>query len=117
MQRRTRVRYVVLAFTVAVYMITYMDRVVISNADPVIQKEFGFSLVTMGWILASFRWAYALFQIPGGWLGDRIGPRRALAFIVIWWRAFTSLTAVAGSALSTSAIRFLFAIRQPSTSP
>ena len=53
--RPTRVRYIVLAFTVAVYMITYMDRVVISNAAPVIQKEFGFSLITMGWILASFR--------------------------------------------------------------
>ena len=43
--------YVVLGVTVAAYMITYMDRVVISSAAPVIQKEFGFSLVTMGWIL------------------------------------------------------------------
>ncbi len=55
-------------------MITYIDRVVISSAVPSIQKEFGFSIVTMGWILSSFQWAYALFQIPGGWLGDRIGP-------------------------------------------
>jgi sugar phosphate permease len=117
MQRPTRVRYIVLAFTVAVYMITYMDRVVISNAAPVIQKDFGFSLVTMGWILASFRWAYALFQIPGGWLGDRIGPRRALALIVIWWSAFTSFTALAWSAVSMSAIRFLFGIGEAGAFP
>jgi sugar phosphate permease len=115
--RPTRVRYIVLAFTVAVYMITYMDRVVISNAAPVIQKEFGFSLVTMGWILASFRWAYALFQIPGGWLGDRIGPRRALAIIVTWWSAFTSLTALAWSAASMIAVRFLFGIGEAGAFP
>ncbi|MGA3235501.1 MAG: MFS transporter, partial [Bryobacteraceae bacterium] len=115
--RPTRVRYIVLAFTVAVYMITYMDRVVISNAAPVIQKEFGFSLVTMGWILSSFRWAYALFQIPGGWFGDRIGPRRALALIVVWWSAFTSLTAFAWSAVSMGVVRFLFGIGEAGAFP
>ena len=77
--RPTRMRHAVLWLTVAAYMITYMDRVVISSAVPMIQSEFGFSMVTIGWILASFRWGYALFQIPGGWLGDRIRPRRAAA--------------------------------------
>jgi sugar phosphate permease len=98
-------------------MITYMDRVVISNAAPVIQKEFGFSLITMGWILASFRWAYALFQIPGGWFGDRIGPRRALAIIVTWWSVFTSLTAFAWSAASMMIVRFLFGIGEAGAFP
>ena len=93
--RATRVRHVVLAMTVAVYMITYMDRVVISSATPVIRDEFGFSMITMSWILASFRWSYALFQVPGGWLGDSIGPRRALSLVVAWWSAFTSFTALA----------------------
>jgi sugar phosphate permease len=115
--RPTRVRYIVLGFTVAIYMITYMDRVVISNAAPVIQKEFGFSLITMGWILASFRWAYALFQIPGGWFGDRIGPRRALAIIVTWWSVFTSLTAFAWSAASMMIVRFLFGIGEAGAFP
>src|ERR1022692_3764222 len=80
--RPTRVRYIVLALTIGAYMITYIDRVVISSEVPSIQKEFGFSIVTMCWILRSFQWAYALFQIPGGWLGDRFGPRRALTWIV-----------------------------------
>src|SRR5438132_6091616 len=103
--RPTRVRHIVLGLTVAAYMITYMDRVVISSAVPSIQKEFGFSLVTMGWILSSFQWAYALFQIPGGWLGDRFGPRRALAAIVTWWSIFTSATTLAQGAASMAAIR------------
>src|ERR1700689_1654504 len=115
--RPTRVRYIVLALTVAVYMITYMDRVVISNAAPVIQKEFGFSLVTMGWILASFRWAYALFQVPGGWLGDRIGPRRAMTLIVSWWSLFTCATVLAWSAASMALIRFLFGMGEAGSFP
>src|SRR5882672_7522345 len=115
--RPTRVRHVVLWLTVAAYMITYMDRVVISAALPVIQRELGFTLVTMGWILGAFRWSYALFQIPGGWLGDKIGPRRALAFIVTWWSLFTSATALTWSALSMAACRFLFGMGEAGAFP
>jgi len=89
-------------------MITYMDRVVISSAVPSIQKEFGFSIVTMGWILGSFRWAYSVFQIPVAWFGDRYGPRRALTAIVVWWSMLTSATTMAWNATSMIAIRFLF---------
>jgi MFS transporter, ACS family, glucarate transporter len=115
--RPTRVRYRVLGMTIAVYMITYMDRVVISNAAPSIRAELGLSLVAMGWILASFRWSYALFQIPGGWLGDRIGPRRALALIVTWWSIFTSATATAWSAGSMIFVRFFFGIGEAGAFP
>jgi sugar phosphate permease len=115
--RPTRVRHVVLGLTVAAYMITYMDRVVISSAVPSIQKEFGFDMVAMGWILASFRWGYALFQIPGGWLGDRIGPRRALSLIVTWWSIFTSATAFAWNAASMIGVRFLFGMGEAGAFP
>ncbi|MDB5456728.1 MAG: putative permease [Caulobacter sp.] len=106
--RPTRVRHMVLWLTVAAYMITYMDRVVISIAAPSIQKEFGFSLITMGWIFGTFQLSYALFQIPGGWLGDRFGPRRALTGIVAWWSLFTAATALTWSAGSMIVCRFLF---------
>src|SRR5262245_45549322 len=117
MERPTHVRHVVLGLTVAAYMITYMDRVVISSAVPVIQKEFGFSLGTMSYIIASFRWGYALFQIPGGWFGDRIGPRRALTIIVTWWSVFTSATALAWSSFSMIVIRFLFGLGEAGAFP
>ena len=113
----TRVRHVVLGLTVAAYMITYMDRVVISSAVPSIQKEFGFDLIAMGWILASYQWGYALFQIPGGWLGDRIGPRRALSVIVTWWSIFTSATAFAWNAASMIVVRFLFGMGEAGAFP
>src|SRR5437773_1176588 len=115
--RVTHVRYVVLGLTVAAYMITYMDRAVIASAAPEIRKEFGFDLVTMSWILASFRVTYSLFQIPGGWLGDRIGPRRALTIIVTWWSLFTSATAVAWNAVSMLAVRSLFGIGEAGAFP
>src|ERR1700730_3321516 len=113
----TRVRHRVLAITVAVYMITYMDRVIISTALPVMRNELGFSLITAGWILSSFRWSYALFQIPGGWLGDRIGPRRALTLIVTWWSIFTSATALAWNAASMASARLLFGIGEAGAFP
>lgn len=115
--RPSRVRHVVLWLTVAAYMITYMDRVVISTAAPSIQKEFGFSLVTMGWIFSIFQIGYALFQIPGGWLGDRFGPRRALTGIVLWWSTFTAATALTWSAGSMLACRFLFGIGEAGAFP
>jgi sugar phosphate permease len=115
--RSTHVRYIVLGLTIGAYMITYIDRVVISSAVPSIQKEFGFSIVTMGWILSSFQWAYALFQIPGGWLGDRIGPRRAMTIIVSWWSLFTCATGLAWSAGSMALIRFLFGMGEAGSFP
>lgn len=115
--RPTKVRHIVLWLTVLVYMITYMDRVVISVAAPSIQEEFGFSLITMGWIFGAFQLSYALFQIPGGWLGDRFGPRRALAGIVMWWSAFTAITAFMWSASSMIVCRFLFGMGEAGAFP
>ena len=106
--RPTGVRHIVLGLTVAAYAITYMDRVIMSTAVPSIQKEFGFSLETMGFILGAYNLPYALFQIPSSWLGNRFGPRRILALIVAWWSCFTAATTVAWSATSMTTIRFLF---------
>jgi sugar phosphate permease len=90
--RPTRVRYRVLGLVVLVYFITYLDRTLLGTALPVVQKQFGFSIGTLGLILGSYNWGYALFQIPGGWFGDRAGPRIALASVVIWWSVFTFIT-------------------------
>jgi len=115
--RPTHTRHVVLALIVGAYMITYMDRVNIASAVPVIQKDMGFSMITIGWIFASFRWGYAFFQIRGGWLGDRIGGRRALALVVVWWSIFTSLTAFAWNAASMGIFRFFFGVGEAGAFP
>lgn len=113
----TRVRLMVLVMVVMVYFITYLDRVLLSNALPVIQKEFGFSLASMGLILGCYQWAYALFQIPGGWFGDRAGPRIALASVVIWWSVFTFITGFSMSVTMLMVCLFLIGMGEAGAFP
>jgi sugar phosphate permease len=115
--RPTHVRHAVLGLTVAAYMITYMDRQVLATTRPAIMEELGISLVAMGWVTFAFRMAYALFQIPGGWLGDTIGARRALTMVVSWWSAFTALTALAWSAASMIVIQVFFGLGEAGAFP
>jgi sugar phosphate permease len=99
------------------YLITYLDRVNISTAAPEIAKEFGFDKVTMGFIFSAFVWAYALFQVPGGWLSDRFGARKMLGVIVTYWSVMTAATALAFSATSFIAVRFLFGVGEGGAFP
>ena len=101
-------RWYILGLICLMYLITYLDRVNISTAAPAIRKEFGFDQITMGAIFSAFVWAYALFQVPGGWLSDRFGARPVLATIVAYWSVMTAATAAATGAFTFMAIRFLF---------
>jgi MFS family permease len=107
-QRPTNVRYGVVGFACAVSAILYIDRVCIGQAAPRIVEDFGFDPQQMGLVHAAFTLAYAIFEIPGGWLGDRFGARKILTRIVVWWSIFTALTGGAWSLLSLIVIRFLF---------
>src|SRR5215472_16292807 len=104
----TTVRYWVIVFAVALAVVTYIDRVCISFSAPTITKELGLSTVQMAWAFTAFGWAYALFEIPGGYLGDRLGPRSVLMRIVLWWSFFTAATGWAWSYASIVVTRFLF---------
>jgi MFS family permease len=90
--RPTRVRYWVIVFAVALAVITYIDRVCISQAAPAIREDLGLTTKQMGWVFSAFFWAYALFEVPSGWLGDRIGARKVLMRVVVWWSFFTAAT-------------------------
>jgi sugar phosphate permease len=115
--KKSHVRWFVLFLLCLMYLITYMDRVNISATAPLISKEFGFDKITMGIIFSAFVWAYALFQVPGGWLGDRFGPRDVLGIIVAYWSAMTALTARATGLVSFWTIRFLFGIGEAGAFP
>ena len=73
-------------------IITYIDRVCIGVAGPRMQDALHISPQAWGWVASVFFLSYSAFEIPTGALGDRIGPRRVLTRIVLWWSAFTSLT-------------------------
>jgi sugar phosphate permease len=85
-------RHRVLVLLILLFAITYIDRVCISVAGPRMQEELHIDPVRWGWVTAMFTLSYALFEIPTGTLGDRIGARRVLTRVVLWWSAFTSLT-------------------------
>ena len=106
--RPTRVRYWVIVFAVTLSVITYIDRVCISQAAPIMSKDLGFSTKQMGWAFSVFFWAYALFEIPSGWLGDRIGARRVLMRVVVWWSFFTAATGWVFNLISLVITRAMF---------
>jgi len=107
-ERATRVRYWVIVFAVTLAVVTYVDRVAISFAAPFMREDLGLTAVQMGWAFTAFGWAYALFEIPGGFLGDWMGPRRVLMRIVIWWSFFTAATGWVWNFSSLLVTRFLF---------
>jgi sugar phosphate permease len=110
-------RWYILLLISIMYLITYLDRVNISTAAPVISQEFGFDKVTMGFIFSAFAWAYAIFQVPGGWLSDRFGARGVLTAIVTYWSVMTAATAAATGFVSFVVIRFLFGVGEAGAFP
>ena len=112
--RPSRVRVGVLLFACALSMITYLDRVAMASAAGEVVRELGLqSVADLKWAFTAFALAYALFEVPTGWMGDMFGPRRALLRIVLWWSAFTALTAAVGLRLGpiTLGLGFLIGVR------
>jgi MFS transporter, ACS family, glucarate transporter len=104
----TKTRFSVLGMLVLLAGITYLDRMCISAAAPYIQEEFNLSTTQIGWIFSAFTFAYAIFEIPSGYLGDWLGTRRALTRIVLWWSVCTMLTAGTMGFVSMFIVRLLF---------
>src|SRR5438128_7564500 len=125
--RPTRVRYGVLGFACGLSMITYLDRACFGVANKSIIAALGLnSIADLRYALTAFNFAYAIFEVPTGWLGDVFGPRRTLIRIVLWWSLFTALTGLAGLSFFVGfaiglpaliAIRFLFGIGEAGAYP
>jgi sugar phosphate permease len=113
----THVRYRVVAFAVALAMVTYLDRVCISMMAPSIMREIGIDKMQMSYVFSAFTFAYGLFEIPTAWWADRSGTRTVLTRIVAWWSTFTMATSTAFSYPSLLGIRFLFGIGEAGAWP
>ncbi len=101
-----RFRVVAILFTLVVVM--YLDRLCIAVAGPRMQHDLGITPSQWGWVIGAFTLSYALFELPSGILADRIGPRKVLTRIVLWWSVFTALTGGATSIRGLMLVRFLF---------
>ena len=87
--------------------VNYTDRANLAVAAPSIKQALHVDSTTMGFLLGSFFWTYAIMQLPAGWLVDRFGARLMFPIAVCWWSLFTALTAVANSAAALFGFRLL----------
>jgi MFS transporter, ACS family, glucarate transporter len=104
----TRARLAVLGLLCALSAILYLDRICMSAALDSIQAELRLTNTEGSYVLMAFTLAYGLFEVPTGRWGDRIGGRRVLTRIALWWSAFTALTGACTGLWTLVAVRFLF---------
>jgi MFS family permease len=97
--------------------ITYLDRITISLVGVRIKEAFHLSNEQFGWVVGAFALAYAIFEIPSGMLGDRLGQRKVLVRIVLWWSFFTALTGLTFGFYSLILTRFLFGMGEAGAYP
>ena len=93
-KKATSIRWRLLGVLVSVSFVSYLLRSNVSIAAPAMMADLGLTEIEWGWILAAFTAGYAVFQFPGGILGDRFGPRRILAIIAVMWGILTIVTSL-----------------------
>ena len=103
-------RWVVLAVSWIVFFVAFLDRVNLSVAMPLISKEFSLSPEQVGYLFSAFFISYTVFQIPGGYLSDKVGPKKVLLVALVWWSIMTMATGLARSFSQFFIVRVLFGI-------
>ncbi len=117
MKNKFPYRYRVLILLFFLILITYLDRICISLVGVRIKSEFNLSNTQFGWVLGAFALAYALFEIPSGAMGDRIGQKKVFIRIVLMWSLFTALTGATTGLLTLMVTRFLFGMGEAGAFP
>ena len=115
--KRLTASTIVLGLLCVMYLITYVDRVNIATAAPEIRRELALSNTQLGFVLSAFAYPYLLFQVFGGWVGDRFGPRRTLFICGLIWAAATILTGLASSLVILFLVRMLLGVGEGATFP
>lgn len=119
-------RWLILGLLFAISIVTYIDRVNISVTARHMMPALGLTEQEMGFVFSAFVVGYALFQIPGGWLGDRWGIRIVLMVALIWWSCFTAWTAIVATSFlagplgivgALALVRFLLGVGEAAALP
>jgi MFS transporter, ACS family, glucarate transporter len=110
-------RFRVLVLLCSLTTLTYLDRICISLVGVRLKTDLHLNNEQFGWVVAAFALAYAVFEIPSGMLGDRIGPRKIFIRIVLWWSLFTALTGMVNGLIALIIVRFLFGVGESGVYP
>jgi ACS family D-galactonate transporter-like MFS transporter len=113
--RPTRSRFAIMVLLFTCVVINYLDRSNISITAPAMRAELGLDTAQMGYVLSAFGWTYALCQIPGGWLVDRVAPRALYATLIVLWSIATIALGFTTTVAGLIAVRLLVgALESPS---
>jgi len=113
----TRVRWKVLALVAFASASAYLTRYCISAANTTIQGDLGFDNAQMGRIMSGFALGYLVFQVPGGWLGNRFGTRWAFACLSLCWSLCSVWSGAAFALRNLWASRFALGAFQAGLTP
>lgn len=116
-KRRVKTRHIILAVMCLMYFISYIDRVNIAVAGPLIRHEMGLTTVQLGLVFSAFAYPYAFMQIIGGWLADKYGPKLVLTVLSLIWGVATLATGLAGSVAILVALRFALGVGEGGAFP
>lgn len=108
--RGWQVRMLLVFWLFVLSAVAFLDRTNVSIAGLRMQGELGIDNIHLGWVFSAFLLGYAGFQVAGGWLAWRLGPRMVLAAGVVWWGVFSALTTIAHSGMA-HVLMLLIAIR------
>src|SRR5258708_10194145 len=107
-----RIRWWVCFLLFLTWLVSYVDRSLMPMALPLIAQEFHLSPTVMGAVISAFFLGYAVMQIPGGVIADKIGARNGITLGVTAWSVFSFLTGMATSLTSLLWVRVLFGVRE-----
>jgi MFS family permease len=99
------------------HVILFVDRVNLAAAAETIKGDLGLSNIQLGVAFSAFNYAYAPFQLVGGWIADRYGSRRTLAVCALAWAVTTVLTGAVGGLATLFAVRFALGMGEGATLP
>lgn len=115
--RPTRTRFVILALLFGSVVINYLDRANLSIAGPLLAKELAIDPVRMGLVFSAFGWSYVFCQVPGGWLVDRLHPRRLYAVLICLWSVATAMMGFAAGLTTLFALRLAIGMLEAPSYP
>ena len=113
----TGIRHLVVLASVAMSAVLYLDRFCVNISERYIKEDLGLTETQVAWFISAFFWAYALAQVPAGFLGDRLAIRWVLAGYILLWSLFTGFIGLAQGAVMLLAMRLGCGLAQAGAYP
>lgn len=119
-ERATTIRYRIVAISIAMAFMLYLDRVCLGEiikTESFLSDFSGSTKEEIGEVLGAFFFTYALFQVPAGWASDRFGGRITLSFFIVAWSVLTLWTGWVASLSGLLVMRLAFGVAQAGAYP